>query len=223
MEKIDNSRALKTVPDHGTWCHEANNCSKSGKRETLMHFLETAIRDLWIIEPERIDDHRGSFARTFCSDEFASRGLPHRFVQNSISLSTRKHTLRGLHFQKHPHRETKIVSCVRGAIWDVAVDLRPTSSTYLSWVSKVLSHENGAQFLIPEGFAHGFLSLTDEVSVTYLISTPYVPGSSAGVRYDDPTIGIDWPATPVVLSSKDLEWPPLERPAVATMLQSDKT
>jgi dTDP-4-dehydrorhamnose 3,5-epimerase len=172
-----------------------------------MHFTETPIRDLWIVEPERIEDHRGSFARTFCSDEFARRGLPHRFVQNSMSLSTRKHTLRGLHFQKHPHGETKIVSCVRGAIWDVAVDLRPGSPTYLAWVSTVLSQENGAQFLIPEGFAHGFLSLTDDVAVTYMISVPQAPGSAGGLRYDDPAIGIDWPAPPTVLSLRDANWP----------------
>ncbi|KQR76046.1 dTDP-4-dehydrorhamnose 3,5-epimerase [Rhizobium sp. Leaf341] len=185
-----------------------------------MHFTETPIRDLWIVEPERIEDHRGSFARTFCVDDFARRGLPHRFVQHSVSLSTRKHTLRGLHFQAHPHQETKIVSCVRGAIWDVAVDLRPLSPTYLAWVSTVLSQENGAQFLIPEGFAHGFLSLTDDVAVTYMISTPYVAGSARGLRYDDPAIGIDWPAPPAVLSSRDLAWPLLEK---AGLLQPDES
>jgi dTDP-4-dehydrorhamnose 3,5-epimerase len=185
-----------------------------------MQYTETPIRDLWIIEPDRIEDHRGSFARTFCSDDFARRGLPHRFVQNSISLSKARHTLRGLHFQKPPHEEAKIVSCVRGAIWDVAVDLRHNSPTYLGWVSTVLSQENGAQFLIPEGFAHGFLSLTDNVAVTYMISTPYVPGSASGLRYDDPAIGIAWPAQPSVLSSRDLDWPPLEPGLV---LQPDRT
>ncbi|SES42019.1 dTDP-4-dehydrorhamnose 3,5-epimerase [Rhizobium sp. NFR03] len=177
-----------------------------------MIFTETRITGLWIVQPEKIEDYRGSFARTFCAADFAARGLPHSFVQHSMSISTRKHTLRGLHFQKPPHGEVKLVSCVRGAIWDVAVDLRRRSPTYLAWVSTVLSQENGAQFLIPEGFAHGFLSLTEDVAVAYMISAPHVPDSAGGLRYDDPAIGIEWPALPSVLSSRDLDWPPLERP-----------
>lgn len=175
-----------------------------------MIFTETRIRDLWVIEPERIEDERGSFARTFCGDTFAERCLPHSFVQHSMSVSTARHTLRGLHFQTPPHAEVKLVSCVRGAIWDVAVDLRPGSPTYCDWVSAVLSQENGAQFLIPEGFAHGFLSLTENVAVAYMISTPHVAGHASGLRYDDAAISIEWPAPPSVISTRDLEWPPLD-------------
>lgn len=171
-----------------------------------MRFTETRIRDLWLVEPERIEDSRGSFARTYCIREFTNLGLPHRFVQHSISLSHLKHTLRGLHFQKPPHQEVKLVSCVRGAIWDVAVDLRPESPSYLSWASTVLSQENGAQFLIPKGFAHGFQSLCNDAAVSYMISEPHAAGSASGLRYDDPEIGIIWPAAPAKISDRDLAW-----------------
>ena len=172
-----------------------------------MRFVKTKIEDLWLVEPERLLDLRGFFARTFCKEEFSSQGLATEFVQNSISVSKLKHTLRGLHFQKAPHQEIKLVSCVRGAIWDVAVDLRRSSPTYLQWVAAVLSAENGLQFYIPEGFAHGFQSLSEDAAVSYMISAPYAAGSAWGIRYDEPAIGISWPAKPSVISERDLSWP----------------
>lgn len=178
-------------------------------RETAMRFNRTKIDGLWVIEPERIEDPRGSFARTFCKLEFSSHGLSADFAQHSMSVSYRKYTLRGLHFQDPPHAEIKLVTCVRGAIWDVAVDLRSGSPTYLQWMSQILSSSNGAQFYIPEGFAHGFQSLTEDAAVSYLISTPYHAESARGIRYDDPAIGINWPAEPSVLSERDSAWPPL--------------
>lgn len=177
-----------------------------------MQFSSTKINGLWITEPDRIHDMRGSFARTFCKQEFRDRGLSGDFAQHSLSVSERKFTIRGVHFQRPPYQEVKLVSCVRGAIWDVAVDLRPQSPTYLEWVGVTLSAENGRQFYIPEGFAHGFQSLADEVAVSYLISVPYVAMSSSGVRYDEPAIGITWRAEPSIISERDLEWPPWRNP-----------
>ncbi|WP_137134357.1 dTDP-4-dehydrorhamnose 3,5-epimerase [Rhizobium sp. FKY42] len=172
-----------------------------------MHFRSTPIQDLWIIEPERAFDRRGSFARTYCKETFKEHGLHSEFVQHSLSVSQCKHTLRGLHFQAPPHQEIKLVSCVRGEVWDVAVDLRPNSPTYLVWFSAMLSADRGTQFYIPQGCAHGFLSLCEDAAISYLISTPYVPNSSSGLRYDDPAIGIVWPHEPAVISDRDLEWP----------------
>lgn len=172
-----------------------------------MRFRQEAIEDLWIIEPERIHDERGSFARTFCREEFGARGLCNAFAQHSVSISARKHTLRGLHFQTAPCEEVKLVTCIRGAIWDVAVDLRPWSSTYLQWVGTTLSADNGRQFYIPQGFAHGFQSLVEDVAVSYLISAPYAADHSCGIRFDDPAIGIRWPARPSVISARDLALP----------------
>ncbi len=175
-----------------------------------MKFNRTHIEGLVVIEPERVEDLRGSFARTFCVREFGEEGLCTGFSQHSLSQSKFKHTIRGLHFQNAPHQEVKLVSCVKGTIWDVAVDLRPGSATYLAWQGRILSAENGRQFYIPAGFAHGFQSLTDDVAVSYLISVPYVAGSSCGIRYDEPAIGISWPAAPSVISPRDLEWTPLD-------------
>lgn len=175
-------------------------------QKVSMLFLQEKIADVWTIEPERFRDSRGSFARTFCRQEFAAHGLEGDFVQHSMSVSARRHTLRGLHFQKAPHGEVKLVSCIRGEIWDVAVDLRPQSPTYLQWVAATLSADNGRQFYIPKGFAHGFLSLTDNATVSYLISAPYVPESASGIRYDEPALGIKWPASPSVVSERDLAW-----------------
>lgn len=172
-----------------------------------MRFTETRLSGVWLVEPVASGDSRGSFARTFCTQEFEEHGLVTSFVQHSMSHSVMKHTLRGLHFQKAPHQEDKLVSCTRGAIWDVAVDLRPDSPTYLRWTGAVLSEDNRAQLYIPKGFAHGFQSLRDDSVVNYLISTPYSPAASTGVRYDDPAISVSWPAKPSVMSDKDMSWP----------------
>jgi dTDP-4-dehydrorhamnose 3,5-epimerase len=181
----------------------------------LMRFRETKINGLWIVETVPMADSRGSFARTFCKQEFGAHGLVSDFAQHSMSHSVSKHTLRGLHFQVAPNQEDKLVSCIRGAIWDVAVDLRPSSPTYLHWVGTVLSQQNGAQFYIPKGFAHGFQSLCDNAAVSYLISTPYEAASSRGLRFDDKAIGISWPAAPAVISEKDRNWPLLKMAELA--------
>src|SRR5690606_11294369 len=136
--------------------------------------------------------------------------LENRFVQHSVSHSQQKHTLRGLHFQREPYGEVKVVSCLKGAIWDVAVDLRPLSRNYLRWTAAELSADNMRQLYIPQGFAHGFLSLTEDATVAYLTSARYEPDAATGLRHDDPAIGIDWPATPVAMSDKDRSWPLLE-------------
>ncbi|WP_312411071.1 dTDP-4-dehydrorhamnose 3,5-epimerase [Shinella sp.] len=172
-----------------------------------MLFTRTDLKDVWLLEASPIRDERGSFARTFCVDEMEARGLEHCFVQHSLSRSAAKHTLRGLHFQRAPHEEVKVVSCLNGAIWDVAVDLRPQSPTYCRWTAAELSADNMRQLYIPKGFAHGFLSLTEGAVVGYLISTRYHPASAAGMRYDDPALAIDWPAAPAVMSEKDRNWP----------------
>ncbi|MBD8554067.1 dTDP-4-dehydrorhamnose 3,5-epimerase [Rhizobium sp. CFBP 8762] len=175
-----------------------------------MQFSETQLAGVWLIEPEPFIDHRGSFARTFCVREFEERALTNSFVQHSQSYSSARHTLRGLHMQLGPHEEVKLVSCVRGAVFDVAVDMRPHSRSYLHWFGTELGARNGKQMYIPQGFAHGFLSLTDDAVVSYLISVPYAPQSSVGFRYDDPAIGIDWPARPSCISEKDESWSLIE-------------
>lgn len=184
-------------------------------QENGMRFFKTKIDGLWIIETEQLPDKRGSFARTFCKRQFVDHGLVTNFCQQSMSRSLHKWTLRGLHYQASPHAETKLVSCVRGAIWDVAVDLREDSPTYLQWLSAILSAENGAQLYIPEGFAHGFQSLTDDVVVSYMISAEYVAESARGIRYDDLAIGINWPARPSIISDRDLSWPQIPSMAPA--------
>jgi dTDP-4-dehydrorhamnose 3,5-epimerase len=162
---------------------------------------------LWLIAPEPSRDQRGSFARTFCAREFGARGLATDFVQHSLSHSHRRHTLRGLHFQLPPHEEAKLVSCAHGALWDVAVDLRQGSPTRGRWFASELTAENGHQLYIPPGFAHGFQTLREETTTRYLISNYYAPASAGGVRYNDPDLGIAWPAKPSCIAEKDLLWP----------------
>jgi dTDP-4-dehydrorhamnose 3,5-epimerase len=171
-----------------------------------MKFTETPLKGLWIVEPVPIRDERGAFMRTFCIDEFGERGLETRFVQHSHSLNLKKHTLRGLHFQNPPHSEVKLVSCIRGSIWDVAVDIRPGSPTRNEWFAVELTAENQRQLYIPKGFAHGFQTLEDDTLVSYLISEFHAPDAASGMRYDEPAIGIEWPAPPRVISERDLNW-----------------
>jgi dTDP-4-dehydrorhamnose 3,5-epimerase len=172
-----------------------------------MRFSETAISGVWLVEPIANFDARGSFARTFSVEEFKEHGLASCFTQHSISHTYLKHTLRGLHFQTSPYEEEKLVTCIQGAIWDVAVDLRPESPTYLRWTAAILSPERRLHFHIPKGCAHGFQSLRDDSVVAYLITTPYKPEHASGVRYDDAALAIDWPAKPAVISEKDKNWP----------------
>lgn len=172
-----------------------------------MRFTEAVLKGVWLVEQVPAVDDRGSFVRTFCENEFAEHGLETRFVQHSTSTSVQRHTLRGMHFQKVPHREVKLVSCLKGAIWDVVVDLRPGSTSYGQWVAYELSLTNGRQLYIPKGFAHGYLTLTDDAVVSYLISEFYCAPASCGVRFDDPLLAIDWPAEPAAIAEKDRHWP----------------
>ena len=172
-----------------------------------MKFSTTTLNDAWLIQFEPAYDDRGYFARTFCVDEFAAHGLEAKFVQHSVSFSSRKGTLRGMHFQRNPHGEVKLVRCVKGAICDIIVDIRPDSPTYRRWERFELSSTAGNQLYIPKGFAHGFQTLSDDVEVNYLISEFYSPQSASGIRYDDPAFGIAWPSPITEMSEKDLHWP----------------
>jgi dTDP-4-dehydrorhamnose 3,5-epimerase len=172
-----------------------------------MRFEDTDLPDACLIIPEPVRDERGFFARTFCAREFGERGLETNFVQHSISASTRKGTLRGMHFQTEPHGEVKIVTCLKGAILDVIVDLREGSRAFRKWQGFELTQENRHRLYIPKGFAHGFQTLTDDVEMLYLISAFYAPTAASGVRHDDPTFGIAWPLPVSVISDKDQAWP----------------
>ncbi|KAI95223.1 dTDP-4-dehydrorhamnose 3,5-epimerase [Rhodomicrobium udaipurense JA643] len=178
-----------------------------------MLFQPALLEGAFIVEPEPFRDERGFFARTFCTREFEARGLVCNFVQHSISSTVRKGTVRGMHFQTPPHAEVKVVTCTRGAIFDAIVDLRRTSPTFLEWQGFELTAENRKRFYIPEGFAHGFQSLTDDVEVSYLISAFYAPESASGIRHDDPLIGIEWPLSVNSISEKDRNWPPFNASA----------
>ena len=172
-----------------------------------MKFAPTELRDAVLIEMEKHRDDRGFFARTMCVEEFAQAGLETAYPQSSQSYNARAGTLRGMHFQKAPHAETKLVRCVRGAVHDVIIDLRPDSPTHMRWQGFDLSAENGLSLYIPKGFAHGFQTLVDETDVLYQISYAYVPGVGCGVRYDDPAFGIAWPLPVSVISERDRTWP----------------
>jgi len=184
------------------WLREACEAKK-------MRFLPLNIQGAWSIEPERIEDERGWFARVYCEAEFKERGMETSFPQHSLSFSREKGTLRGLHYQNEPHSETKLVTCLQGIIWDVLVDLRPDSPTYRHWTGLELSAGNGVELYIPEGCAHGFQTLTDDVLLRYMISRPYAPDFATGIRYDDPALGIPWPDKPSIMSEKDRSWPHL--------------
>lgn len=172
-----------------------------------MQFHASTLCDVRLIELEPVRDHRGFFARTFCVDEFAAQGLEIGYPQHSVSYSARRGALRGMHFQREPHSEVKLVRCQRGAIWDVIIDIRPQSPTYRRWEAFDLTATGPYELYIPKGFAHGFQTLTDDVEVNYLISEPYAPHAAAGIRYNDPSFGIAWPLPVFDISEKDRSWP----------------
>jgi dTDP-4-dehydrorhamnose 3,5-epimerase len=173
-----------------------------------MIFTETELAGAWVVDPERLHDERGFFARTMDSDAFAERGLCADFPQCSISFNERAATLRGMHFQTEPHGEAKLVRCTAGAIYDVIVDLRPGSPTHARWVGVELSADNRRALYVPPGFAHGFQTLVPNAEVYYQISTAYVPSASRGVRWDDPSFGIRWPAADArTISERDRTYP----------------
>jgi dTDP-4-dehydrorhamnose 3,5-epimerase len=172
-----------------------------------MIFTPTELQDAVIIDPEVREDARGFFARIWCQDELGAQGLNTSVVQVNMSYSRTRGTLRGMHYQRAPHAETKLVRCTMGAIYDVIVDIRPESPTYLRWIGVELSAKNHRMLYIPEGFAHGFQTLTDDVEVTYQVTAFYTPGAEGGARYDDPAFGIRWPLDVTVISEKDRGWP----------------
>ena len=174
-----------------------------------MRFEPTTIPGLWAIRLDRYVDDRGSFARLFCRDGFAAHGLEAEFVQESLSVTLRAGTLRGMHYQRQPHAEVKFIRCVRGAIHDVVADLRPDSPTFHQWVGFELSQDSDLALYVPKGCAHGFQTLVDDVEVLYQMSTPYAPVAADGFRYDDSAVGITWPRPVTMIADKDLTWPPL--------------
>jgi len=172
-----------------------------------MIFTETSLAGTFLIDIQPNEDSRGFFSRSWCQNEFADHGLVTEIRQMNIAFNRHSGTLRGLHYQNEPHAEAKTVSCVNGAAFDVAVDLRESSPTYLQWIGYELSAENHRSLYIPEGFAHGYQTLAKNTELRYLVSEFYAPGAESGIRYDDPAIGIAWPSPPQVISDKDKSWP----------------
>jgi dTDP-4-dehydrorhamnose 3,5-epimerase len=170
-------------------------------------FEETPLRGAFVIDPERLEDSRGFFARTWCEHEFRAHGLETRVAQCSISLSKRKGTLRGMHYQVPPAAETKILRCTRGAIHDVIIDLRPDSRTFMQHFGLVLSAENRRMLYVPAGFAHGFQTLDDDTEVAYQMSEFHSPELTRGVRWDDPAFGIRWPEGDRTILDRDRNYP----------------
>ena len=172
-----------------------------------MLFTETELKGAFIIEPERRGDARGFFARTWCEKEAIAHGLNPRVVQCNISFNRKKGTLRGMHYQKEPYAETKLVRCTMGGIHDVIIDLRPQSPTYKQHTAVVLTAENRLMLYIPESFAHGFQTLTDDTEVFYQMSQFYAPESAAGIRWNDPAFGIEWPPDERIMNERDQGYP----------------
>lgn len=174
-----------------------------------MRFLRTPLAGVWVIEPERIEDERGWFARTFDAEEFRARGMNPAVVQCNASQNASRGTLRGMHYQAEPHGESKLVRCVRGAIFDVAVDIREGSETRCQWHGVELSAENGRALYIPAGLAHGFQTLLEDSEVLYAMGDPYVPEAARGVRFDDPAFAIRWPPSEgeLIVSARDRAYP----------------
>ena len=172
-----------------------------------MQKIDTRLTDVFIIEPKRFGDHRGWFMETYSAEKLLALGIDTQFVQDNQSFSAQKGTLRELHFQNAPKSQTKLVRCTRGAIIDVAVDIRRGSPQYGQWVAVELTAENGLQLYIPKGFAHGFVTLTDDTEVQYKVDEYYAPDCDRSIRYDDPTFGVDWGFKDPILSDKDLKAP----------------
>lgn len=175
-----------------------------------MKFNAATVEGGFTIDLDKREDDRGFFARYFCEDEFAAAGLEARYVQINDSYNHKKGTLRGLHYQLPPSGEVKVVRCIRGALFDVMVDMRPKSPTFKQWFGAKLTAENRRMMYVPRGFAHGFITLEDDTEALYLASASYDPIAERGLRFNDPSIGIEWPVDPVEMSEKDLSWPDLD-------------
>lgn len=172
-----------------------------------MLFHQTRLAGVTLVELQPASDERGFFARTFCVREFAGQGLETAFVQHSISRTARAGSIRGMHFQRPPHEEVKLLRCLKGAIHDVLIDIRPDSPTYMRWEAYELTADNRRQLYVPAGVAHGFQTLAPDTEVGYLISAFYAPDAAAGIRHDDPAFAIGWPLPVADISAKDRAWP----------------
>lgn len=168
-----------------------------------MRLEPTPLHGVMLVRLDPRHDERGSFTRIFCEETLRHEGIEFRVVQANLSDNRARHTLRGLHYQRPPHGEPKIVSCLRGRIWDVAVDMRADSPSYRRWHAVELAPDTATAFLLPAGIAHGFLTLEPDSQVHYLMGAAHVPESAAGIRWDDPALGIDWPAQPAIISDRD--------------------
>ncbi len=175
-----------------------------------MLFRPTPLAGVVVVELEQHRDERGAFARTFCADEFAASGLPVDFPQCNLSMNDRAGTLRGMHFNVEPHGEAKLVRCVRGALYDVVVDLRSGSATRFEHVAVELTANNRLALFVPAGFAHGFVTLEDATDVYYHMGSSYVPSAARGLRWNDPALAIEWPIEPTVMSAADEGYPDLD-------------
>ena len=174
-----------------------------------MIFTRLEIKGVFLIEPERYEDERGFFARTFCIEEFSAHGLDSVVAQCNVSYNRRRGTLRGLHYQAPPYAEVKLVRCTAGAAFDVVVDIRQDSPTFKKWLGVELSAKNRKMLYIPDGLAHGFQTLEDDTELFYQMSKAYVPEAARGIKWDDPVIGIAWPMAPLIVSSRDQNYPRL--------------
>lgn len=172
-----------------------------------MIFQDTGLAGSWLVDLEKKGDERGFFARFFCEDEFSSKGLETDFVQINTSLSVEAGTLRGMHYQLPPAGEVKVVRCIKGALWDCIIDLRPDSPTYQKWYGAELNENNRTMLYVPRGFAHGFITLCANTEALYLVSNRYAPNAERGLRWNDPALAIEWPRTPAEISVKDQSWP----------------
>lgn len=179
-----------------------------------MIFTESSLPGAFLIDLERDSDERGFFARAYCAQEFAAKGLGTVLHQCSVSYNTRKGTLRGMHYQSAPHEEHKLVRCTAGAIFDVIVDVRPGSLSYRRWFATELTAQNRRSLFVPPGFAHGFITLSDDAEVYYMISVPHAPQHARGFRWNDPAFAIEWPLVPSVISARDAGYPLLDMPAL---------
>jgi dTDP-4-dehydrorhamnose 3,5-epimerase len=187
----------------------ANRARRDEQRGvTSMRFTRTELQGACVIDLEPIEDARGFFARAWDERELAEEGLETRIAQCNVSYNSRKGTLRGMHLQRPPYEEVKLIRCPRGSLFDVIIDLRPESASYKQWMGVELSADNRRMLYVPRGFAHGFQTLEDDTETFYMVSESYVPGAEAGVRWDDPAFGIEWPlGEPNVISDKDRSWP----------------
>ncbi len=171
-----------------------------------MKFEETKLQGAYLVDLQQLQDERGFFARAYCADEFQAMNMVPEIVQANLSTNKVKGTLRGMHYQLDPYQETKFVRCIRGALYDVIIDLRPASPTYMEWVGVELTADNYRALFVPRDFAHGFVTLEDNTEAFYMVSQCYTPGAESGIRWNDPVFNIAWPMEPTVVSEKDMNW-----------------